>query len=403
MSDGPIRAVAADATHVFVASADHVAWGERSVALPGTIVALAASGGLVVAALSIADEHDVAGQRLATRGEPGAVLVALDVATGAPKWRLPLDATEYALVTSLAAAPDGGVVVGGSFAGTLRAGETAGGAVEHEAPLGSLVSSAGKSDGFALRVAPGGSLAWLIRVGGAGADAVQGVAIAGNRVAIAGTFAAGAELAGVALPPFDDRLPFGDGFCAELDAATGARVWSQTWGGKDDDSVAGVAITPSGRVAIAANLRATMRVGTGELRASGAGDGLVIWLQPTGDVAATTVLGGGDFDGLRAIAAVGEHAIAGGFFSGTIQLGAAKLVAGGGDDAFLASVAPSGAIERAWQVGGAGREEIASIAALPGGFVAGVAHTADLAVDGAHLPAPADPNNGAALLVRGIP
>ena len=401
MSDGPIRAVAADATHVFVASGDHVAWGDRSVALPGTVVALAAGGGLVLAALSFTGEHDVAGRPLATRGEPGAVIVALDATTGAPKWRLPLDATEYAIVTSLAAAPDGSFVAGGSFAGTLRAGEPTSGAHVTEAPAGSIVSSAGKSDGFVLRVAPGGAAMWLVRVGGAGADAVQGVAIAGNRVAIAGTFAAGAELAGVALPPFDDRLPFGDGFCAELDAATGARVWSQTWGGKDDDSVAGVAITPSGRVAVAANLRDAIRVGTATLRASGAGDGLVIWFAPSGEVAATAVLGGGDFDGLRAIVAVDEHAIVGGFFSGTIQLGAAKLGAGGGDDAFVASVAPSGAIEHAWQVGGAGREEIASLAALPGGFVAGVAHTADLAADGAHLSAPADPNRGAALLVRG--
>ncbi len=349
---------------------------------------------MVATALSLAGTQDVI-RKIDIRGEPGAILVAFDVNTGTPRWRLPLDATEYAIVTSIAAAPDGGFVVGGSFAGTLRAGEAGGG--------NAVVSSAGKSDGFIARVAANGAVAWLHRIGGAGADAVQGVAIQGDRVAIAGTFASSADLDGVPLPPFDERLPFADVFVAELDAATGARKWAVTFGGKDDDSVAGVAITPSGRVAVAASLRGAMHIGDATLRANGASDGLVVWLSPTGELGATAVLGGGDFDGLRAIAAVGETAVVGGFFSGAITLGTAKLSAGGGDDAFLAAVSSTGSITHAWQVGGAGREEIVSLAAIPGGFVAGVAHTAELVVDGARLPAPKDPMTGAALVVRGLP
>jgi hypothetical protein len=222
-------------------------------------------------------------------------------------------------------------------------------------------------------------------------------------VAIAGTFAAGAELGGVPLPPFDDRLASADAFVAELDLATGARAWAATFGGKGDDSVAGVAITPSGRVAVAANLRGAMRVGATQLRANGASDGLVVWLSPAGELGPTAILGGGDFDGLRAIAAVGERVVVGGFFSGRIALGATTLSAGGGDDAFVASVVPSGAVERAWQIGGPGREEIAGLAAIPGGFVAGVAHTAELVADGERLPAPKDPMSGAAVVVRAVP
>jgi outer membrane protein assembly factor BamB len=394
-----------ESSRVFVASADRLAWGDRSVELPGstatgpaslaTIGPIAAGGGLVVASIMLAGSQDVATRHIEMRGEPGAVLVAFDVATGAPKWRLPLDSTQYSIVTSIAAAPGGGFIVGGNFGGTLRAGEAGGGT--------SVVSSAGRSDGFVARVDATGAATWLVRVGGTYADSVQGVAIAGDRVAIAGTFTTTAELGGVPLPPFDDRVPFADVFVAELDAATGARKWSTTFGGKDDDSVAGVAIAQSGQVAVAANLRGTMRVGATQLRASGPSDGLVVWISPNGELGKTAVLGGADFDGLRAIAAVGEHAIVGGFFSGTIQLGASKLVAGGGDDSFIASVSPEGSIERAWQVGGPGREEVASIAALPGGFVAGVEHTAELVVDGEHLPAPKDPMAGAALIVRAVP
>ncbi|HEX4449759.1 MAG TPA: hypothetical protein VH143_02760 [Kofleriaceae bacterium] len=392
---GPIRAVAGDGAHVFVASGESLAWGERSVALPGTIGPIAATGHLVAATLSITGDAKLAAAPIAMRGEPGAVVAAFDVATGAAAWRVPLDASEYAIATSICIAPDDGFIVGGSFAGTLRAGEGAASAI---------VSSAGKSDGFVVRIAPSGAVTWLVRLGGMGADAVQGVAFAGDRVAITGTFATGAELAGVPLPPFDDRLPFADIFVAELDVATGARKWATTFGGRGDDSATGIAIDPAtGNVAVAANLRGTMRVGTRELKANGASDGLVVWLSPAGELGATTILGGPDFDGTRAIVAVGDDAIVAGFFSGTIALGSAHFAAGGGDDAFLAEVTPAGAVVRAWQVGGAGREEIASLAALGGGFVAGVAHTAELVLSGIHLPAPQDPMLGAALVIRGVP
>jgi hypothetical protein len=387
---GPIRAVAGDGTHVFVASGESLAWGEHSVALPGTIGPIASGEHLVAATLSLGGSAKLAGAQLAMRGEPGSVVAAFDVATGAAAWHLTLDATEYTIATSIAAVPDGGFVVAGSFGGTLRAGTA-------------VVSSAGKSDGFVARITPAGAIAWLVRLGGMGADAVQGVAVGGDRVAITGTFTTGAELGGMPLPAFDERSLFGDDFVAELDLATGARKWSTTFGGRGDDSATGVAIASSGNVAVAANLRGTMRVGMHELKANGASDGLVVWLSPAGELGATTILGGPDFDGTRAIVAVGNDAIVGGFFSGTIALGSASLAAGGGDDAYLAEITPAGAVVRAWQVGGAGREEIASLAALAGGFVAGVAHTAELVVDGVHLPAPADPMLGAALVIRNAP
>src|SRR5206468_2250670 len=83
-------------------------------------------------------------------------------------WQIAFDSTDWAIVSSLAGAPDGGAIVGGSFAGTLRASAR-------------VVSTAGGSDGFVARVSPSGEVAWLVRLGGAGADAVQGVAAAGGR------------------------------------------------------------------------------------------------------------------------------------------------------------------------------------------------------------------------------
>jgi len=344
---------------------------------------LASSGGTLVAALG----GTGAAAGLALRGEPGAAVVALDAATGAVTWKLAIDATEWSVIAALAAAPDG-VLVGGSFAGTLRIGAR-------------VVSSAGKADGFIARLTAAGGVAWLVRLGGPGADAVQGVAAAGDRIAIAGTFAAGADLLGQPLPPFDDRSPNADGFVAELDA-TGARRWAQTFGGKADDAVAGVAIDAHGRIAVAASARETVHVGGDDLVASGPADGLVAWWAPGGAAGPATLLGGVDFDGLRAITAAGDHMLVAGFYSGALRLGARALTAGGGDDAFVAELDASGSVVQAWPVGGDGREEITALAAVPGGFIAGIAHTAAATFGDAALPAPADPLSGAAVVVRPV-
>jgi outer membrane protein assembly factor BamB len=322
------------------------------------------------------------------RGDPGALVVAIG-ASGAEAWRREIDASEWSVISAIAPI-DSGVVVGGSFSGTLRAGDK-------------VVSSAGKADGFVARIAKTGEVAWLERVGGVNVDGVTGVAARGERIAIAGSIGAGADLLGAPLPPYTDQTPRSDGFVAELDGK-GARVWSTTFGGKLDDTVAGVAIDAAGRVAVAANVREVFKIGTTELIARGDGDGCVAWWNKDGSPAAPAIqLGGADFDGVRAIVAVEDRVVVAGFFSGTIKLGAQSLTAGGGDDAFVAALSPKG-IAHVWPVTGEGREEVTALAPAPHAFVAGVTHTARARVDGAELPAPPkDPLGGAALIVRPLP
>jgi hypothetical protein len=324
----------------------------------------------------------------ALRGEPGAIVVGLDTKTGAEHWRTAIDSTEWSVISSVAPTQDG-FVIGGSFSGTLRADAT-------------VVSSAGGSDGFVARLSNTGKVLWLLRIGGAGADAVQGVAASAGRIAIAGTVSAGADVLGQPLPVLDERSPFADGFVAELDD-TGVRRWSATFGGMSDDSVAGVAIDAAGRVIVAANARGAMHVGNSELMAQGASDGMVIWWQPGGERGPTVLLGGLEFDGLRAIAAVGDRVVVGGFFSGSMRLGDRVVTAGGGDDSFLVALDDAGNTVAAWQIAGEGREEIAALAATPEGFIAGITHTATASIEDAALPAPSDPMTGAALVIRGVP
>ncbi|HTR52143.1 MAG TPA: hypothetical protein VMJ10_15625 [Kofleriaceae bacterium] len=363
-----------------------VAW---TTPLSGAAGPLARTPAVLIAALT--GTGDAGGGPV--RGEPGGALVGIDPATGAVRWRAALDSTQWVAIAALAPSDDS-VIVGGSFAGTLRLGSR-------------VVASAGGGDGFVARVRAGdGALEWLIRLGGADADAVQGVATSGARVVIAGTYTGAAELRGQPLPVADPPSIYADAFAAELDGDTGRGQtvgWTAAFGSHANDSVAGVALTDDGSIAVAATMRDLVHVGAAELTARGPADGLVAWLAKNGDFGATAQLGGADFDGLSAITAVDDRAIVGGFFAGSIRLGDRTLTAAGGDDAFLAAVDEHGVIAHAWQVGGEGREEVVAVAPLSGGFVAGIAHSARAAIDDVALPAPSDPTGGAALVVRALP
>jgi hypothetical protein len=351
--------------------------------LTGTGGPMAVHGSVV--AIALAGSGEVGGGNVT--GEPGALLLALDAKTGAPTWRLPIDSNEWVVVASVAATDDG-FVVGGSFSGSLRVRD-------------SVVTAGAKSDGFVAKISATGDLAWLIRIGGPGADAVQGVAARGNRIAVAGTFAAGADILGTALPAFDEKSPFADGFVAEL-TATGTRAWSKSFGGRQAETVAGVAIDEHGSVVVAASARDTVHVGGVDLVARGPSDGLLAWWNPDGTAGHAVLVGGTDFDGIRSIVAASDRIVVGGFYSGTIDLGDAQLTAGGGDGAFIATFDRRGTVVDAFDIEGAGREEIVALASITDGIVAGIAHTAAASVTGDALPAPKDPLAGAAIIVRGV-
>lgn len=386
-----LRGVAGDGAHVFAA------FGAKGTSL---VEARASERTVWSAQLDgVAGELAIAGDQLAIavaargdklRGDPAALVVALDRTTGRTTWSRPFESTEWVLVTQLAALGND-ILVAGSFGGTLRVGAK-------------VVTSGGGSDGFVARLTTTGGLTWLVRLGGAGADAVQGIAAGGDatapRIAIAGTFSLGADILGTPLASADLKSPFGDVFIAELDV-NGGRRWSTTFGSRGDDSVAGVAIDASGNIVVGANIQEVTSVGGSALVPRGASDGLVVWYGAAGDVGNAVLLGGSDFDGIRSITAVGSEAIVGGFFSGTLALADHTFTAGGGDDSFVAALAPSGTVTMAWHVGGTGREEITSLHALPGGFIVGVAHTSDAAIDGTKLASPPAGDVGSAVVVRG--
>jgi hypothetical protein len=373
-------------------------------ARPGP-VAFAGDGVIAAVAAAHPGALRLAGRDVAVRGEPGAAIAAM-AADGAGRWAIALGATEWVVVRDLVAVAGGDLVAVGQFAGVLRVGDA-------------VVTSAGNGDGFALRLGGDGAVRWLIRLGGKGSDAVTGVAaIAGQggsdgSVAIAGSFTGPADLRGVALEAFDPKAATSDGFVARLDGA-GAPRWAYRVGSRADDTVAGVAVTAAGAIAIASTARGATRVESagGEVMAGGVSDssghgpadGLVAVWDGDGALRGSALLGGSDYDGARAIAAAGDLLVVGGWFAGAIALGGAEMTSGG-DDGFLAVIDDRARVVRALQATGGGRDEIAAVAATPGGWAVALVHTAGavfVGAPGSALPAPADPLGGAAVVTGGL-
>jgi hypothetical protein len=336
-------------------------------------------------------EIQIAATRLTTRGEPGSALIGLDASTGAIAWSQVIGATGWSVVTAIDGHASGDVVAVGSFAGSLRIGDA-------------VVTSAGSSDGFAVRLGPDGSVRWLIRMGGESADSLTAVAIGPGRelaaIAVAGSITGEADFRGAPLVAHNPRLASTDIAVARLDGA-GAPTWARVFGGDSNDTVAGVAIMPGGEVAIAGTVRDVVRFDGDTFVVRGTSDTMVAVHDGKGAPVGATLLGGQDYDGARGLAVGPDGAlVVGGWFSGVMRGPAGDVTADGGDDAFVARLDRSAHVTAIDPVSGAGREEIIGLAGATSGVAIGVAHTAGVTAFATSHPAPADPMGGLAVFVR---
>lgn len=314
-------------------------------------------------------------------------MVGLDLATGAPTWQMTFDATQWALITSLAV--DGSeITVGGIFSGTLRVGNA-------------VVTSGGLSDGFVASLDAKAALKWLRRIGGPGADTIAAVAARPGMIAIAGTVAPGAEFGGHPLEPRATRALAGDGFVAAV-GPTGNYMWAQTFGGPDDDIVAGVAIDARHRIAVATTIRDTVRIGPRDVSPRGASAGLVVFASATGQLGPIALIEATGGVRLQSIAAVDDRVVVSGLFAGALTGGISPMTAVGDDDAFVASVTASGRRDATWHLAGNDRQDVVSLVGFSRGFLAAIAYSGELAVGPKRLPKPARRDTASALVIGSV-
>ena len=255
-------------------------------------------------------------------------------------------------VASAAPTPDGGLVIAGHFQGTLELGTD-------------RLVSAGQTDAFVARLAPGGEVEWAERVGGAGFDAATAVVVdgAGNPVLIG-------DLSGTAL--VGERrirsrgqsdvfvVAFGD---------DGAIRWAVALGESRWDTAAAAAITTDGFIAVVGSSGPLERDDAARADDS---DLLVALVGPAGNIRWVRRFGGTAWDQGFAIAShpTSGDIVVGGSFGRTLKLGTTRLVSAGATDGFVLRVSPAGRIVSARRIGGTGADAVTALAIWQDGATA---------------------------------
>ena len=244
------------------------------------------------------------------------------------------------IVYALAVAPDGAVYAAGST-GSATFPATAGGAQP---------AQGGGGDAFVAKLDAGlATFAQATFLGGASADAAYALALAGDGTVFVAGETGSANFPGTAGGAQPVRGGGTDAFVAALDGTLATLRQATFVGGLSDDVANALALDPTGTVYVAGNTASTAfpaTAGGAQATPGGGGDAFVARLPATlAALPQATYVGGSGLDqayGL-AVTARGRVYAAGGTASLNLPAatGGAQPAAGGGGDAFVASMTAS--------------------------------------------------------------
>jgi hypothetical protein len=253
------------------------AWRDAGALLAGPpVLAAMAQGGPAWVALTGSARPGLAlaspGAANGALGRDGAFVVAVARPGGEPVWRAALDG-EWVAPTAVVMDDEGGAIVAGSFAGTVRVGRRA-------------LRSGGGGAGFAARFARDGALLWLVRLGDGERVTPHALALgkdaAGHpddTVWIAGAAASAAAPDAAA-----------DAALLHLDAR-GALMTASRWGASGVQQATSVAVGADGTVAIAGHAGGPVDLGAGTMVPASGGDAFVAAFSADGSLRYARLLG----------------------------------------------------------------------------------------------------------------
>jgi len=200
------------------------------------------------------------------------------------------------------------------------------------------LTSLGDTDIFVAKYSSTGSALWQRRGGGSGADSAFAAAVDGaGSVVTAGRFTTTASFGGTPISSAGGI----DIFVAKYDAA-GSPLWSKGFGGSSDDQVYALAGDGTGAFLMTGQFGGGINFGGGLLVSSADNqDAFVAKLDGSGGHLWSKRYGGGAQDAGFAVA-LGKQGVAavGGIFGGTVDFGSGPLASAGGLDAFVLRIVP---------------------------------------------------------------
>jgi hypothetical protein len=261
--------------------------------------------------------------------------VAMFDAKGEIQWVWNFGGIDSDGANAVAAMPDGGWIVGGSFSGSADFGTT-------------TLKSRGGTDAMLLKLSPGGDLEWVKQFGGAYQDLISHLAVDGQgNIYVQGQFKDLSDWGG------KDKLKAGGG--SDLDVVlakydlNGDHVWSKRFGNAFNDVAGGVTVDPAGHVTMVGSFDKSASFGDGDDHTSlGESDLFVARFTPSGKLAWAKTMGAEREDIASGVGAdAAGNVVVSGLFQGSVDFGKGPLASKGNKDIFALKLDAKGAT--VWQ------------------------------------------------------
>lgn len=304
-----------DAFLVKVGADGKLAWAQTwGAAREDVANAVAVKGDKVVVAGNFLDEIKIgAGVAKKSNGSDDIYIAAFDK-TGNAEWLWTAGGIDSDGVNAIAATPDGGWIVGGSFTDSLTI--TAGSRQVN-------MKSKGKTDAILIKLAAGGDTEWVKQFGGRYDDTILHVAVDANgNVFVQGAFKDIAEWGGKPLKAGGGSD--NDVVLAKYDT-NGDHLWSKNFGNAFNEVAGGIAVDPAGHVTIAGSFENKGSISFGdkdEHVSLGEADVYVARFTGDGKLEWARTFGGDRIDvGFDVASDAAGSAVVTGWFEGTVDFG----------------------------------------------------------------------------------
>jgi hypothetical protein len=315
-------------------------------------LAVDAKGNSVVVG-SFSDSLDFGGDSISAVGADDAFVAMFD-AEGKRLWAKRLGGPDVDSASYVSFDRAGDVLVSGTF----RAG----------ASFGDFdLEEAGRGDAFvAVLARADGGVKWARRFGSTGLDIGRAVIedAAGSLVLLV-EYSAPIDFGGGPLESTNHR----DVALVKL-GRDGSHVWSKSWGNQFDCLALDMALDPAGNIFVTGTFEDKIRLGGQEFSSAGRGDVYVSKYDAKGTHLWSQRFGGKDDDiGMSIVADPEGNAFVAGRFYQSVDFGGTLLKSAGDRDVFLLKLSPQGETRWARRIGGPQRESTRGLALTADGGV----------------------------------
>jgi hypothetical protein len=329
------KGVAKAATDAFVVRVNpdgQIAWGKTFGAGRDDVAnGVAVRGDRVVVVGQFLDKLELPGQAVHPAAGSDDLFVAAFDPRGEVQWLWTAGGIDSDGANTIAATPDGGWVVGGSFSQSVEL-------------QGNKLIARGGTDAMLIKLAAGGELEWVKQFGGRYNDTISHVAVdpRGN-IYLQGVFRDTADWGGKPLTAHGGAD--NDVVLAKYDA-NGEPLWAQNFGNAFDDVAGGLTVDPAGNVTMVGSFDRSVSFGAGDDHTSlGEADAFVARFTGDGQLVWARSYGADREDIAYGVAAdAAGNTVAVGWFQGSVDFGTGPIASKGNKDVFALKLDPAGGV-----------------------------------------------------------